>query len=107
MVISVVCLTALVIGLARSRRQAEGISSMIVFGLALLGGNFVFLSQAPTLLRRVSLLTPNGWAMRAYTDLSTNGGGLHAVLLPVAAMLGFSVVFGVAAALLAPRAVTT
>ena len=41
-------------------------------------------------MQRVPLFTPNGRALRAYTDLSTTGGGLHAVLLPVAAMLGFS-----------------
>jgi len=107
MVISVVCLTALVIGLSRTRRQAEGFSSVIVFGLALMGGNFVFLSQAPALLRHVALFTPNGWAMRAYTDLSTNGGGLRTVALPVVAILGFSAVVGAVAASLASRAVTS
>jgi len=107
MVISVVCLTALVIGLSRTRRQAEGFSSVIVFGLALLGGNFVFLSQAPALLRRLALFTPNGWAMRAYTDLSTNGGGLRTVAVPVLAILGFSAVVGAVAASLASRAVTS
>jgi ABC-2 type transport system permease protein len=107
MVTAVVSLTALVIGLARTRRQAEGFSSLIVFGLALLGGNFVFLSQAPSLLRRLSLLTPNGWALRAYTDLATTGGGWHTVALPVVAIFCFSTVVGVLAASLASRAVTS
>lgn len=106
LVISVVCLTALVIGLARSQRQAEGIASAVVFGLALLGGNFVFVSAEPDLLRRLALLTPNGWALRAFTDLSTRGGGLHTALVPVAAILAFSAVVGMAAAGLSRRAVT-
>lgn len=106
LVLSVVCLTALVIGLARSQRQAEGIASAVVFGLALLGGNFVFVSAEPDLLRRLSLLTPNGWALRAFTDLTTRGGGLHTVLVPIAAILAFSAVVGVAAAALSRRAVT-
>jgi ABC-2 type transport system permease protein len=106
LVLSVVCLTALVIGLARTQRQAEGIASAIVFGLALLGGNFVFVSTAPDLLRRLSLLTPNGWALRAFTDLATRGGGLHTVLVPVAAILAFGAVIGLVAASLSRRAMT-
>lgn len=106
LVVSVVCLTALVIGLARSQRQAEGIASAVVFGLALLGGNFVFVSAEPDLLRRLSLLTPNGWALRAFTDLATRGGGLHTVLVPVAAILAFGGVVGLVAASLSRRAVT-
>jgi ABC-2 type transport system permease protein len=107
MVISVVCLTALVIGLSRTQRQAEGIASAVVFALALLGGNFVFISAAPSVMRHIALFTPNGWALRALTDLSTTGGGMHAVAIPVLAILGFSVVVGSAAALLARRAVTS
>ncbi|HET6966142.1 MAG TPA: ABC transporter permease [Acidimicrobiales bacterium] len=106
LVLSVVCLTALVIGLARSQRQAEGIASAVVFGLALLGGNFVFVSAEPDLLRRLSLLTPNGWALRAFTDLATRGGGLHTVLVPIAAILAFTAIVGAAAAGLSRRAVT-
>ncbi|HET6874041.1 MAG TPA: ABC transporter permease [Acidimicrobiales bacterium] len=106
MVVSVVSVTALVIGLARTQRQAEGIASAAVFALALLGGNFVFVSAMPSVMRRLSLATPNGWALRAFIDLSTTGGGLSAVALPVLAILAFSAVVGSAAALLARRAVT-
>ncbi len=105
MVIAVVCLTALVIGLARTQRQAEGIASAVVFGLALLGGNFVFISSLPDVMKKIALFTPNGQALRAFTDLSATGGGLHTVLMPVFAILGFSLVVGILAALLARRAV--
>jgi len=106
MVVSVVCLTALVIGLARSERQAEGIAALVVFGLALLGGNFVFVASAPPVMQRLALLTPNGWALRGFTDLATTGGGLGVVVAPVVAILAFSAVVGTAAALLAGRAVS-
>ena len=106
MVLAVVCLTALVIGIARTQRQAESVAQIVVFGLALLGGNFVFLSAAPDVMRRLALLTPNGWALRAFTTLSTTGGGLHAVATPLLAILAFSAVVGSIAASLARRAVT-
>lgn len=105
-VVSVVSITALVMCLARTQRQAEGISSIVVFGLALLGGNFVFLSTAPPIMRTLSLFTPNGWAMRGFTDLATIGGGLGTVEEPVLAILAFSVAASSLAAMLARRAVT-
>ena len=57
MVLAVTATTALVIGVARTQRQAEGISSFVVFGLALLGGNFVFVSATPADEVREKLLT--------------------------------------------------
>ena len=105
MIVAVVCLTALVITLARTQRQAEGISSALVFALSLLGGNFVFLSASPDIMRKLSLLTPNGWALRAFTDLSTIGGGLSTVAVPVLVILGFSAAIGTVAALLGRKSV--
>ncbi len=105
LVLSVVALTALVIGLSRTQRQAEGIASIVVFGLALLGGNFFFISSAPGVMKHLALLTPNGWALRGFTDLSTLGGGLGTIAEPVFAILVFTAVVGAAAVALAPRAV--
>jgi ABC-2 type transport system permease protein len=104
-VISVVALTALVIVVARTQGRAEGMASIVVFALALLGGNFVFLSAAPPLMRTLALATPNGWALRGFTDLATLGGGIGTVVPPAAAMLAFSAVVGSLAALLASKAV--
>ena len=84
MVISVVCLTALVIGLSRTRRQAEGFSLGDRVRVGPDGRQLRLPLAGAALLRRVALFTPNGWAMRGYTDLSTNGGGLRTVALPVA-----------------------
>lgn len=105
LVVSVVCLTTLVIGLCRTQRQAEGVSSFVVFGLALLGGNFFFISSAPPLMRRLALFTPNGWALRGFTDLATLGGGLGTVVEPIVAIGIFSVIVGTIAMTVGRRAV--
>jgi ABC-2 type transport system permease protein len=104
MALSVVALTALVITLARTERQAEGFASIIVFGLALLGGNFVLVSSAPPIMRKLALFTPNGWALRGFTDLATNAGP-GAVVKPVLAILAITAVVGSVAASLARRTV--
>ena len=107
LVFSVICLTAFTIGLARTQRQAEGIGSIVVFGLALLGGNFFFISSAPSTIKHLALLTPNGWAIRGFTDLATIGGGFATIVEPVVAILIFSAVIGAVALSLARRAVTS
>ncbi|HUI49395.1 MAG TPA: ABC transporter permease [Acidimicrobiia bacterium] len=104
MALSVVSLTALVITLAHTERQAESMASIFVFGLALLGGNFVFVSAAPPVMRRLALLTPNGWALRGFTDLATSSGA-GAAIEPIVAILGITLVLGAVAASLARRTV--
>jgi linearmycin/streptolysin S transport system permease protein len=82
-VLAAIGITSLVVTLARTDEQAEGYSSLVVFVLALLGGNFIYLAQLPEALQRVSLLTPNGWALRGFVDLVADGGGLATVAMPV------------------------
>jgi ABC-2 type transport system permease protein len=86
-VLSAIGITALVVTLAKTDEQADGYSSLVVFTLALLGGNFVYLAQLPEALQRASLLTPNGWALRGFVDLVADGGGLATVAAPVAVTL--------------------
>ena len=93
-VLSAIGITALVVTLAKTDEQADGYSSLVVFTLALLGGNFVYLAQLPEALQRVSLLTPNGWALRGFVDLVADGGGLATVAAPVAVTLGVGLVTG-------------
>jgi ABC-2 type transport system permease protein len=77
----------LICTLARTERQADAYTAAVTFVLALLGGNFVGPGAAPELLRQLSLLTPNGWALRAFTDLGTDSGSLASVA-PALAVLG-------------------
>jgi ABC-2 type transport system permease protein len=87
--LTMVALTAVVITTARTERQAEGFASMLTFGLVLLGGNFVFIGGAPPLVRTLALATPNGWALRAFTDLA-GGAAWTAALTPLMAILAFA-----------------
>jgi ABC-2 type transport system permease protein len=104
-VLSAIGITALVITLAKTDEQAEGYSSLVVFTLALLGGNFIYLAQLPELLQRAALLTPNGWALRGFVDLVADGGGLATVALPVAVTLSVGLVTGALALYRARRLV--
>ena len=105
--LAVVALTALIIAVARSDRQADALSSMVVFGLALLSGSFIQVSELPPLMRTLALATPNGWALRGFVDLGTTTGGaghdLRLVAGPTLAIVFFTAVVGALAAVASRR----
>ncbi|MDH6447651.1 MULTISPECIES: ABC transporter permease [unclassified Streptomyces] len=98
--VCVVTLTALVISLVRTEQQAQGLSSVLVFALVLLGGNFVFASGTTPTIRRLALFTPNGWALRGFTDLGTGVRGWDAVGAPLLGIAAFSAAVAVVTVLL-------
>jgi ABC-2 type transport system permease protein len=102
--LTMVGLTALVITVARTERQADGFASLLTFGLVLLGGNFIFIGGAPPLVRTLALLTPNGWALRAFTDLA-GGAAWTAAVVPLMAILAFALSTGAVAYSLRRRVV--
>jgi ABC-2 type transport system permease protein len=102
--LTLVGMTALVITAARTERQAEAFASILTFGLVLLGGNFIFIGGAPQLVRTLALLTPNGWALRAFTDFA-GGASWTAALTPLMAILAFALGTGAVAFALRRRVV--
>ncbi len=95
-VLSISGVSAFVCGLARTNEQADTYTSAVTFVLALLGGNFVGPANAPPLIQRLALLTPNGWALRGFTAAAVDGAGPHQVLGAVAVLLLVGAVFGAA-----------
>lgn len=84
----------LVVSLARTERQADAATSAVTFAFALLGGNFTGPGQGPALLRSLSLLTPNGWALRGFTDLSADAAPLSSIARTVVVLLAIAIVCG-------------
>lgn len=97
-------ITALIATLARTDDQVDGWTSIVVFTFALLGGNFAPAGGLPGPLQTLALATPNGWALRGYTDLAA-GAGAGEVLVPVLAVLAFAAVTITLAGLRAQRLV--
>lgn len=93
-VFAIAGISILVTALARTEAQAEGITSMVAFMLALLGGNFLSPGSSPPLLQKLSLATPNGWALRSLTDIGAAHAGPVDVLPAVAVMAAMGVVAG-------------
>ncbi|MBE1495646.1 ABC-2 type transport system permease protein [Amycolatopsis lexingtonensis] len=102
--LSVACLTAFVITVSRTERQADGLAAILTFGLVLVGGQFVFAGTGPELVRRLALFTPNGWALRGFTDLAGGAPGTS-VAVPVLAILAFCALLALVTGVLQRRAV--
>lgn len=101
--LAVAGIAGVVAAVARTDQAAESFATMVAFALALVGGNFIPLGELPDALRRVSLVSPNGWALQGFAELSAGGGSAADVLPHAAVLLAWGVVTGAIAAVLLPR----
>lgn len=90
------CSTAfgiLVAALARTENQIGGLTSLLVWGLGIVGGAFIPITFLDQFLGPVVKIIPQYWANRALTSLMLRGVGLTDVLTEIAVLLGFTAIF--------------
>jgi ABC-type multidrug transport system permease subunit len=90
------CIAAmgLLIGvLARSEEQAVTFSLIPMFILSGLGGAWVPLEVTGETFAAIGHVSPVAWAMDGFKNISIRGLGFDSVLLPVAALVGYAVIF--------------
>jgi ABC-2 type transport system permease protein len=104
LILAVSGVTALIATVARTDEQVDGLTSIAAFTLALLGGSFGDAGGLPPPWNQLQVLTPNGWAMRGFVDLSA-GAQPADILLSLGAILAFAAVTLGLAALRAGRLV--
>ena len=99
MVIFTLAVTSLSLTLGtrvKSEEQAAGLTNLLGLTLAPLGGAWWSLEIVPEFMRTIGHVSPIAWAMDAYRSLIFENGDLSTILVPLAVLLGFSVVcFGV------------
>jgi len=86
-------IATLVVGFARTEEQAGGAIAIVALTLAVLGGSFFPLSQAPEGMATLSLITPHAWFIRGINDLAA-GGGIETVAGSILVLLALGVVTG-------------
>lgn len=90
------CISALglLIGiLARTEEQAIIFSLIPMFVFAGLGGAWVPLEVTGPAFQAIGHLSPVAWGMDGFENIVARGLGLHSVLLPSAALVGYAVFF--------------
>jgi ABC-2 type transport system permease protein len=104
---SVAGIAAAVAGLVRTERSADLYATAVAFVLGIVGGSLVPLSELPPGLLRLSLLTPNGWALRGFAELSAGDGGVVDVLPHIGVLLVWALAGGAIGVVLLPRRLGT
>lgn len=92
--VAVAGIAAFIAGTVRTERSADLYATMVAFVLGILGGSLVPLSELPPGLLKLTLLTPNGWALRAFAELSAGDGTVVDVLPHLGVLLLWGVVAG-------------
>jgi len=93
-VVAIAGISVLVTGLARTDSQANGITSIVAFSFAILGGNFIGPGALPRFIEVGRFATPNGWAISSFTELSAGDAAVGQVALGVVVLVAMGVVAG-------------
>ncbi len=72
--------------------QATGLSLLLALTMAPLGGAWWPMDISPRFMQIIGHITPVAWAMDGFTALTYNGAHLVDILIPLAVLLGMTVV---------------
>jgi ABC-2 type transport system permease protein len=86
-------LGVLIASVARTEAQIGGISALVLWVMAFLGGSFIPLFLINESMATIGQVTPHYWAVTGFYDLLTRGQGLASIVDSLAALLAFSAVF--------------
>ncbi|HEY8546731.1 MAG TPA: ABC transporter permease [Acidimicrobiales bacterium] len=100
--LAVAGVAGLVAAVARTEQAAENLATGVGFVFALLGGAFMPPGLLPDAMERVAVLTPMGWALRGFAELSAGRGDVGDIVTPVGVLLLWAVVTGALAVRLLP-----
>jgi ABC-2 type transport system permease protein len=83
----------LLAAMARTESQIGGLSMLLVWGMGLVGGCIIPVFILEQFLGPLPMITPHYWANQALIDLMVRGRGLADVVVELAVLLGFTVLF--------------
>jgi len=79
--------------IARTENQISGLSTLLLWGMGLLGGSLVPLFILERFLGPIPFIVPHYWANRALDDLLIRGLGMADIALDLVVLLGFTLLF--------------
>jgi ABC-2 type transport system permease protein len=79
--------------IARTENQIGGLSTLLLWGMGLLGGSLIPLFILDRFLGFIPMIVPHYWANRAFDDLLIRGLGVANIALDLGVLLAFSLLF--------------
>jgi linearmycin/streptolysin S transport system permease protein len=79
--------------IARTENQIGGLSTLLLWGMGLLGGSLVPLFILERFMGPIPMVVPHYWANRALDDLFIRGLGMADIALDLVVLLGFTLLF--------------
>ena len=86
-------LGVVIAALARTENQIGGLSTLLLWVLAILGGSIIPLFYLESFLGPIPKLIPHYWANRAFSDLTVRGLGIGDITLEMGVILLFCAIF--------------
>lgn len=87
------CLAILIAAIAKTESQIGGMSTLLLWILAVLGGSIIPLFFLESFLGSIPKVIPHYWANRAFDDIFVRGLGIGDITLELFVLLLFSVIF--------------
>lgn len=77
----------------RTVAQLQALTPIVVTATCMLGGCYWPLEIVPETMQTIGKFTPQAWAMMALDEIVSRGAGMPDILLPMAVLAGFSLLF--------------
>jgi ABC-2 type transport system permease protein len=87
------CLAILIAAIAKTESQIGGMSTLLLWILAVLGGSIIPLFFLESFLGSIPKVIPHYWANRAFDDIFVRSLGIGDITLELFVLLLFSVIF--------------
>jgi ABC-2 type transport system permease protein len=80
-------------GIVKTFEQQMSIGILFINATAMLGGAYWDLSMVSDTMRRIGYMTPQAWAIDGFREVMLRGGAWGTIALPLAVLMGITVVF--------------
>jgi ABC-2 type transport system permease protein len=88
---------------AKTRQQAQNLSTIIILIMSAIGGSMIPIFIMPVILQRIALLSVNYWGIQGFYDIFWRALPLEAILPKILILTGIGIVMTLASVQLFKR----
>jgi ABC-2 type transport system permease protein len=90
---AIVGMGLLIAGMVKTVEQQASIGNLVVVSTCMISGVYWPIEIEPVFMQKMAEFLPQTWAMKGFTEIIANGGGLLDIVDSLAVLLGFALVF--------------